>query len=158
MSVIINGTTGIDTVQDNTVTSAKIVNASIVTADAATGVALSGTQTGTAPFYGCRAYCVFDGTLTGTNAPTAGGNVTSVTRNGTGDYTINFTTAMPDANYAVCLAQTANAAANTGANVYIAGTTAGGATLKTTTQLEIQTFINTTAVSDYKFVSVVIFR
>jgi hypothetical protein len=28
-------------------------------------------------------------------------NVSSVTRNGTGDYTVNFTTAMPDANYAV---------------------------------------------------------
>jgi hypothetical protein len=29
------------------------------------------------------------------------GNVTSITDNGTGDYTVNFTTAMPDANYAV---------------------------------------------------------
>ena len=31
----------------------------------------------------------------------ASGNVSSVTRNGTGDYTLNFSTAMPDANYAV---------------------------------------------------------
>jgi hypothetical protein len=31
----------------------------------------------------------------------ASGNVSSITDNGTGDYTINFTTAMPDANYAV---------------------------------------------------------
>jgi hypothetical protein len=30
----------------------------------------------------------------------ASGNVSSITDNGTGDYTINFTTAMPDANYA----------------------------------------------------------
>lgn len=29
----------------------------------------------------------------------AAGNVSSVTRNGTGDYTVNFTTPMPDANY-----------------------------------------------------------
>jgi hypothetical protein len=28
-------------------------------------------------------------------------NVTSITKNGSGDYTINFTLAMPDANYAV---------------------------------------------------------
>jgi hypothetical protein len=30
----------------------------------------------------------------------ASGNVTSITDNGTGDYTVNFTTAMADANYA----------------------------------------------------------
>jgi hypothetical protein len=29
------------------------------------------------------------------------GNVTSITDNGTGNYTINFTTAMPDVNYSV---------------------------------------------------------
>ena len=28
------------------------------------------------------------------------GNVSSITDNGTGNYTVNFTTAMPDANYA----------------------------------------------------------
>jgi hypothetical protein len=33
------------------------------------------------------------------NTIRASGNVTSVTDNGTGDYTVNFTTAMPDANY-----------------------------------------------------------
>jgi hypothetical protein len=32
----------------------------------------------------------------------ASGNVSSITDNGTGDYTINFTTAMSDANYSVC--------------------------------------------------------
>jgi hypothetical protein len=31
----------------------------------------------------------------------ASGNVTSITDNGTGDYTVTFTTAMTDANYAV---------------------------------------------------------
>ena len=60
---------------------------------------------GSAPVYACRAWCRFTGTTTGTNAPTAGGNVSTVTRNSTGDYTINFTTAMPDANYAfICTA------------------------------------------------------
>ena len=47
--------------------------------------------------YGCRAWVNFNGT--GTVAIRASGNVSSITDNGTGDYTINFTTAMPDANY-----------------------------------------------------------
>jgi hypothetical protein len=48
--------------------------------------------------YGCRAWVNFNGT--GTVAIRASGNVTSITDNGTGSYTVNFTTAMPDANYA----------------------------------------------------------
>jgi hypothetical protein len=36
---------------------------------------------------------------TGTVAIRASGNVSSITDNGTGVYTVNFTTAMPDANY-----------------------------------------------------------
>lgn len=53
--------------------------------------------------YGCRAWVNFNGT--GTVAIRASGNVTSITDNGTGDYTVNITTAMPDANYAVaCMA------------------------------------------------------
>jgi hypothetical protein len=49
--------------------------------------------------YTCRAWVNFDGT--GTVAIRASGNVSSITDNGTGDYTVNFTNAMPDANYAV---------------------------------------------------------
>jgi uncharacterized protein (AIM24 family) len=49
--------------------------------------------------YGCRAWVNFNGQ--GTVAIRASGNVSSITDNGTGDYTINFTTAMPDTNYAV---------------------------------------------------------
>jgi hypothetical protein len=48
--------------------------------------------------YGCRAWVNFNGT--GTVAIRASGNVTSITDNGTGDYTVNFTTALPDTNYA----------------------------------------------------------
>lgn len=54
-------------------------------------------STGTAEFYKCRAWVNFNGT--GTVAIRASGNVSSITDNGTGDYTINFTTAMPDASY-----------------------------------------------------------
>ena len=57
------------------------------------------TVSGTAPLYFCRAWVNFNGT--GTVAIRASGNVSSITDNGTGDYTINFTTAMPDVNYAV---------------------------------------------------------
>jgi hypothetical protein len=48
--------------------------------------------------YGCRAWVSFNGT--GTVAIRGSGNVSSITDNGTGDYTVNFSTAMPDANYA----------------------------------------------------------
>jgi hypothetical protein len=47
--------------------------------------------------YSCRAWVNFNGT--GTVAIRASGNVTSITDNGLGDYTINFTTAMSDVNY-----------------------------------------------------------
>ena len=50
--------------------------------------------------YGCRAWVYFNGT--GTVAINASGNVTSITDDGTGTYTVNFTNAMPDANYCVC--------------------------------------------------------
>lgn len=53
----------------------------------------SGTEIGTL----CRAWVNFDGT--GTVAIRASFNVSSITDNGTGDYTVNFTNAMPDANY-----------------------------------------------------------
>ena len=55
--------------------------------------------TGSAPIYACRAWVNFNGT--GTVATRASGNISSITDNGVGDYTVNFTTAMPDANYGV---------------------------------------------------------
>jgi len=48
--------------------------------------------------YGCRAWVNFNGT--GTVAIRGSGNVSSITDNGVGNYTVNFTTAMPDVNYA----------------------------------------------------------
>jgi hypothetical protein len=55
----------------------------------------SGTEIGTL----CRAWVNFNGT--GTVAIRAQFNVSSITDNGTGDYTVNFTNASTDANYAV---------------------------------------------------------
>lgn len=54
--------------------------------------------TGTAPMYAGRSWVNFNGT--GTVAIRASGNVSSITDNGTGNYTVNFTTAMPDVDYA----------------------------------------------------------
>jgi hypothetical protein len=45
----------------------------------------------------CKAWVNFNGT--GTVAINGSFNVSSITDNGTGDYTVNFTTAMPNANY-----------------------------------------------------------
>lgn len=58
---------------------------------------------GTAPGYMARAWVNFNGT--GTVAIRASGNVSSITDNGVGDYTVNFTTAMSDANYSCVMAQ-----------------------------------------------------
>ena len=59
----------------------------------------NGTQIGTL----CRAWVYFNGS--GTVAINGSFNVSSITDNGTGTYTVNFTTAMPDANYS-CVAST----------------------------------------------------
>ena len=65
---------------------------------------------GTAPVYAARAWVNFNGT--GTVAIRASGNVTSITDNGVGDYTVNFTTAMPDANYSFIATVSANTIAS----------------------------------------------
>ena len=57
--------------------------------------------TGDAPIYACRAWVDFNGT--GTVAIRAGGNISSITDNGTGQYTVNFTTNMTDVNYSAVL-------------------------------------------------------
>ena len=55
---------------------------------------------GGAPIYACRAWVNFDGT---TNPPTirASGNVSSIVKNVTGEYTVNFAVALPSINYVV---------------------------------------------------------
>ena len=53
--------------------------------------------------YGVRAWVNFDGTGSVASNQTirGSGNVSSVYKNSTGNYTVNFTSALPDANYAV---------------------------------------------------------
>jgi len=71
---------------------------------------------GTAPVFGVRAFVVFDGA--GVAGLRSSGNVSSVTRNSIGDYTVNFTTPLPTFNYAYAL--TAGDAAAT-SNAYATG-------------------------------------
>jgi hypothetical protein len=71
--------------------------------------------------YGCRAWVNFNGT--GTVAIRASGNVTSITDNGLGIYTVNFTTSMPDANYSVSAIADDNSASNPQIITYRSATT-----------------------------------
>jgi hypothetical protein len=65
--------------------------------DVTLGSSVLATPTGSAPSYTCRAWVNFNGT--GTVAIRASGNVTSITDDGTGNYYVNFSAAMPDVNY-----------------------------------------------------------
>ena len=101
--------------------------------------------------YGCRAWVNFNGT--GTVAIRASGNVTSITDNGTGDYTVNFTTSMPDANYSVagvCVGSTSNAFS------MICG--AGGSTLASGSVRFGVIASSSGSLQDYSHISIQIFR
>lgn len=111
------------------------------------------TVSGTAPIYPCRAWVNFNGQ--GTVAIRASGNVTSITDNGTGDYTINFTTAMPDANYSISATHSAGAGGTVGTNINI--NSSGGSIPPTTSAFRIVTVGGGTAV-DPLYVNLAIFR
>lgn len=94
---------------------------------------------GTAPVYAARAWVNFNGT--GTVAIRASGNVSSITDNGTGVYTVNFTAAMPDANYS------AIASSNLDQEIRVDNYATGAVRV-----------VTDTAVTDASIVSVAIFR
>ena len=98
---------------DANVTTAKILDANVTTAkiaDAAiTPAKLNGAQSGSAPIFGARAWVVFDLTRNASGGSDtantnrfiyASGNVSSVTKTNTGEFDVNFTTALPSVNYA----------------------------------------------------------
>ena len=150
-----NGTSAPSFVAPSTTGNVLTSNGTTWTSAAVSGIT---TTTGSAPYYGARAFVNFDGT--GTVAIRNSSNVSSITDNGTGDYTINFTTAMPDANYAATFSTTGESIGNTtGALVVVAGTPTGGATLKSTTQLRIQSgSTDSTVLLDMAELNVVIHR
>ena len=97
-----------------------------------------------------RAWVNFNGT--GTVAIRASYNVSSITDNGTGDYTVNFTTAMPDVNYSWA---TSAANANSGSGTTISP----WAQVPTTTTFRFATFNGgQSAFQDAAYSAVQIFR
>ena len=118
-------------------------------ADIAALEAVAITATGAAPRYACRAWVTFTGP--GTVALRESGTVSSITDNGTGDYTINFTTAMPDAKYAVFVSS------GDGATAPVAAI-ADNATARTTTAVRVRTANSSFSVTDSSTVSVAVFR
>jgi hypothetical protein len=123
-----------------------------------TAASLDGTQNGSAPIYGARAWVNFNGT--GTVAIRASGNVSSITDNGTGDYTVNFSTAMADANYSASLSGVQRqTASGTNQSVGYYSTDDVNATTYSTTAIRISNKIGTvTGFNDVSIVSVAIFR
>ena len=115
MAVTLNASTTTGLVQSADLSGSLNIqsNGTTILGLTSTGASVTGTQSvsgnlsfnsgygSSAVAYGCRAWVNFNGTTnTGGFCTIRGsGNVTTVADNGTGDYTINFTTAMPDVNY-----------------------------------------------------------
>ena len=57
--------------------------------------------TGSAPYFGCRAFGAFNGGASSPITPISSGNISSIVRNSTGNFTITLASAMPSANYSV---------------------------------------------------------
>lgn len=92
-----------------------------------------------------KAWATFNGI--GTPAVIAGSNIASITDNGTGDYTVTFTTAMASTNYAVILSCTGRREATIqNGNRVIANvrTGSGGISQKTTSSVRITTVLGAT--------------
>jgi hypothetical protein len=99
--------------------------------------------------------CVnFNGT--GTVAIRASYNVSSITDNGTGDYTVNFTNAFADANYSVSSA-TGFQAGGSGVSV-MRVTSINSATAPTASALRVSTSVSDGVNQDCAIVCVSIFR
>ena len=134
------GIAATQTLTNKTLTSPTLTTTNINSAQFAT-------VTGTAPIYPCRAWVNFNGT--GTVAIRGSGNVSSITDNGTGDYTVNFTTAMTDVNYGMAYGVSSGNSFNIGSYDTPSVTAAS---------LRIYITDNTTAAADAAVVSVNIFR
>jgi hypothetical protein len=148
-----DGSVTTDDLAADAVTSAKIASGTIVDADVNASAAIADSKlTGTT----CKAWVNFDGTLV-TNPGSATGirasyNVSSITDNGVGDYTVNFTTAMVDANYSFALSKSEAASEPSGYNATIS--TIG----MTTTGINVRIRYNNGVIGDDDYVSVAIFR
>jgi len=96
-----------------------------------------------------KAWVNFNGT--GTVAIRASGNVSSITDDGTGQYTVSFTNALSDANYAASV--TAG-----GSNANYHGITLDQSTARTTTAIRVGSYHATVGYGDSAQMGVAIFR
>lgn len=119
----------------------------VVSAGSLSENAINFNASGNAPMFACRAWVNFNGT--GTVAIRASGNVSSITDNATGNYTVNFIIAMPDANYSVSALPSKIGAGGQTSNVI--------STLTTSVQVNVTDAINNIA-EDSAIMSVAIFR
>jgi len=105
MSIVLQGSTsGSVTLQEpavagTTTISLPATTGTVVLQNGSNNLLMNSGYGSDAVAYGCRAWVNFNGQ--GTVAIRASGNVSSITDSGTGDYTVNLVTAMPDANYSV---------------------------------------------------------
>ena len=165
MAITINGTGSI-----TGLTAGGLPDGSITAADIASGVIPANAEDGAgtdfefnsgygsnATAYGCRAWINFDGTSGSIGSGRANGNCSSITDNGTGDYTFNFSNAMPDANY--CAFGSVIGSSNTDAtNGFInAGLNAATGT-HTTSAFRFITLHVTNGQTDYNQVQVAVIR
>jgi hypothetical protein len=152
--VVSNGGTGLSNIALNNVILGNNTGSVKVVAPGASGNVL--TSNGSAwissvvsTTQGAKAWVNFNGTLTTPITPRASYNVSSVTRNSVGNYTLNFTTALADANYSV----TASANFFTG-NSWVAAPYSGGT--KSTSAVQIAT-VNNGSFTDLSDISATIF-
>ena len=86
-------------------------------------------------------------------------NVTSITDNGAGDYTVNFTNALTDSNYAAVFGGLGSNLSNISGGMAVIAGASDTANTKSTTQLRIQTGSSATGgLFDNAEVNVAIFR
>ena len=157
MPITISGTGSITGVTAGGLPSGSVTTANIADANI-TAAKLDGAQSGSAPIYAARAWVNFNGTST--VAIRASGNVSSITDNGTGDYTVNFTTAMADANYSWAVSGHRGDGAGQNGGFSLVYATAGNAyTSATTSSLRVITQgVAGSAGIDWPAVCVAIFR
>jgi len=144
-------------------TTIKTNNTNAVTIDSSQNLKFNSGYGSVATAYGCRAWVNFNGS--GTVSIRGSGNVTSITDDGTGLYTINFTNAMPDTNYTVVMCNNTNNGGTETDRRFITniandtGGTLDDYEISTTSVTVERIFIqNATSRSDSKLVSIGIFR
>ena len=146
------GTVNATTLADSSVNNAKL---NLSANDSNIKIALNANNN--PPIYACRAWVNFDGT-TSPGTIRGSGNVSSVERNATGSYTVNLSTAMPDAGYCATISS-AETATSTGQGNQEGH---GKVTTHTTTSFRVITMFHVLNISsrphNSQLVSVAVFR